>query len=236
MWPFSRNCEVSEETIGWLHESFEWALAKGLLTQRTPLVTLSKTYFSAPSSKNPDFVPHLVRDIQRIMGISDAKIEVLPLDQIDARYRHDYQSLGTTGGTWQGDGESALIRYDPDQVHRPISLIATLAHEVMHHVLHGIVELPPGGLEAEELATDLHCIISGFGLFQLAGAEEVGWHGYMRQPTRAHALAMFLRMRGIPESDALPHLPPRSRGYLKASLAWIDRHDPALAGRVMSDT
>jgi hypothetical protein len=203
-----------------------------LLTKATPLVQLRREFFSAPSSRHPDFVPSLVRDIQRILGIEAASIEVLPLDQIDGRFRHEYQALVGTGGTWQGEGNSALIRYNPDLVARPITLIATLAHEVMHHVLRSLPDLPPGGEEAEELSTDLHCITMGFGVFQLAGAEEIGWHGYLRQPSRAHALAMFLRMRGVPETEALSSLPPRCRGYLKAALAWIDRNDPGLSRRL----
>jgi hypothetical protein len=231
MWPFSRNYEVSDDTISWLNESFDWAVAQGLMTRTTPLVQLKRAFFTAPHSKHPDFAQTLVRDIQRILGIAEAQIDVLPLDQIDGRFRHDYQSLSSTSGTWQGEGNAALIRYDPELVARPTTLIATLAHEVMHHVLRGLPELPPGGEAAEELSTDLHCITMGFGIFQLAGAEEIGWQGYLRQPSRAHALAMFLRLRSIPETEAMSALPPRGRSYLKSALAWLDRNDPDIARR-----
>jgi hypothetical protein len=234
MWPISRRYEVSDDTIDWLRESFDWAIEKGLLTAKTPLVRMTKEFFTAPSSKSPDFALCLVRDIQRIIGIETADIAVIPLERLDRRFQHDYQSLGSTAGTWQGDGESALIRYDLDLIDRPINLIATLTHEVMHNILRGMSELPPGGEEAEELSTDLHCITTGFGLFQMAGAEDIGWSGYMRQPSRAHAMAMFLRMRGIPEREALQHLPQRCFGYLKASLAWVDRNDPKIA-RCLAD-
>ncbi|MCU0828378.1 MAG: hypothetical protein MUE52_13450 [Tabrizicola sp.] len=233
MWPFTRRYEVSDQTIDWLRDSFDWAIRLGLLTTRTPLVTLSKEFFTAPSSRSPDFAACLVRDIQRILGIAQAEIDVLPLDQIDARFRHDYQSLAAIGGTWQGDGNAAVIHYSRDHLDQPMTFVAILAHEVMHHVLRGLPDLPPGGAEAEELSTDLHCITMGFGLFQLAGAEAVGWSGYLRQPTRAHALAMFLRLRGLDEAKALSALPPRSAGLLRASLAWIDRHDPGLRGRLV---
>lgn len=233
MWPFTRRYEVSEDTIDWLNDSFAWAIANGLLTRTTPLVQLKREFFTAPSSKHPDLVTSLVRDIQRILGIESANLQVLPLDQIDGRFRHEYQSLISTGGTWQGEGNSALIRYNSDLVARPVTLIAVLAHEVMHHVLRGLPDLPPGGEVAEELSTDLHCIIMGFGIFHLAGAEEIGWQGYMRQPSRAHALAMFLRMRGISEGDAWGSLPPRCQAYLKSALAWLDRNDPGVARRLL---
>jgi hypothetical protein len=224
MWPFSRGYDLSAETIGWIEDNFDWAIRHGLLTDRTPLVTLSRTYFSAPSTKSPDFVLRLIKDIQSILGIADARISVLPLEQIDARFRHSHENLVSIGGTWQQDGNGALIRYDREQINAPVVLIGTLSHEVMHHVLHGIHELPPGGEETEELATDLHCITMGFGLFQMEAAERLGWQGYMRQPTRAHALGLFLRMRGIPESEALAHLSPRCGKYLLNALKWIDRN------------
>lgn len=231
MWPFSRRYEVSDDTIGWLNDSFDWAISHGLLTRTTPLVQLKRAFFTAPNSKHPDFAKVLVQDIQRILGIPEAQIEVLPLDQIDGRFRHDYQSLSSTAGTWQGEGNAALIRYDPELVARPTTLIATLAHEVMHHVLRGLPDVPPGGEAAEELSTDLHCITMGFGIFQLSGAEEIGWQGYLRQPSRAHALAMFLRLRGLAEIEAMAALPPRGRNYLKSALAWLDRNDPDIARR-----
>lgn len=233
MWPFSRRYNVSDDAIGWLTDSFDWAIRTGLLTSSTPLVLLKREFFSAPSSRHPDFVPSLVRDIKRLLDIEDAQIDVLPLDQLDGRFRHEYQALAQTGGTWQGEGNAALVRYNADLVARPVTLIATLTHELMHHVLRGLPDLPPGGEEAEELSTDLHCITMGFGTFQLAGAEDIGWSGYLRQPTRAHALAMFLRMRGIPEKDAFAALPSRCQAYLRDGLAWIDRNDPGVAGRLL---
>lgn len=232
MWPFSRRYPVSDDTIGWLNDSFDWAIRTGLLTRDTPLVQLKRGFFAAPSSRHPDFVPSLLRDVQRLLRIESAHIEVLPLDQVDGRFRHEYQALVATAGTWQGDGNTALIRYDAGLVARPVALIGVLAHEVMHHVLRGLPDLPPGGEEAEELSTDLHCITMGFGIFQLAAAEEVGWSGYLRQTSRAHALAMFLRMRGISEIEALAGLPPRCQGYLRVALAWLDRNDPGVAGRL----
>jgi hypothetical protein len=230
MWPFTRPYSVSPDTIDWIDANFAWAIHHGLLSDQTPLVTLSKQFFTGPPSSSPDFVPHIVQDIKAILGIPKARITVLPLDQLDAQYRHSYDQTSAIAGTWQGDRDEALIRYNPDHKTQPVMLIATMAHEVMHHVLHGISELPPGDAETEELATDLHCITTGFGLFQMNAAEQAGWSGYMRQTTRAHALAQFIRMRAIPESAALPQLSPRSAKAVTLALQWLDKHAPHLQG------
>jgi hypothetical protein len=230
MWPFTRPYPVSLDIVDWIDANFAWAIRHGLLSDQTPLVTLSKRFFTGPPSSHPDFVPHIVQDIKTILGIPKARITVMPLDQLDAQYRHSYSETSSIGGKWQGDRDEALIRFNPDHKTQPVMLIATMAHEVMHHVLHQIYELPPGDAETEELATDLHCITTGFGLFQMNGAEQAGWSGYMRQTTRAHALAMFIRMRGIAEADALRQLSPRSAKAVKQALRWIDRNAPHLIG------
>jgi hypothetical protein len=232
MWPFSRAYPVSPDTIEWIDANFAWAIRHGLLTNRTPLVTLSKQFFTGPPSASPDFMPHLVQDIKTILGIPKARIAVMPLDQLDAQYRYSYNETSAIAGTWQGDRHEALIRYNPDNKKQPVLLIATMAHEVMHHVLHGLPELPPGDSETEELATDLHCITMGFGLFQMNAAEQAGWSGYMRQTTRAHALAVFLRMRGIPGAEAVAHLSPRSAMAVKRALQWVDKNTPQLTGNL----
>lgn len=197
------------------------AIDQRILRPTTPLILPTAEFITAPKGNSPEIVAALLDDIKRLLHISEAKIEVAPLERLPAKFRHSYANVSEIAGTWQGDGDQAVIHYDPERASQPIPFIATLAHEVMHHRLHAIDEFPPGGPEAEELSTDLHCITSGFGLFQMAGAEIVGWKGYMRQPTRAHALAMFLLIRDIAPTEALSRLPPRSAKSLKRALQEI---------------
>ena len=213
---FFNRYDVSHKTQVWLVESFDWAIENGILTRDTPLILPTKSYFTAPSGSSPEVVLAVFSDLKRLLNIADRQIELLPMEVLPLEYRRrDYRKLSEAGGTWQSDGTHSLIRYDPERAKRPISFIATLAHELMHDILHRIDEYPPGGAEAEELSTDLHCITAGFGVFQMAGAEDSGWQGYMRQSTRGHALALFLAIRQFPATEALAHLPPRAQSTLK---------------------
>ncbi|MDU8929406.1 hypothetical protein RXV86_18585 [Alisedimentitalea sp. MJ-SS2] len=214
---------VSDEMQHWIADGFVWAVEAGLLTVQTPLVLPNKTFFTAPSGRNEATVKGLIADIARIVGVSDANIEVAQIEKLPPEYRHNYQSLGDTAGTWQGDTEQSLIRYDAELFARPVTMIATLAHEFMHEVLHLHVDgsTLPGGAEAEELSTDLHVITSGFGVIQLAGAEQIGWQGYLSQPSRAHALALFLRVTESETAVALENLPPRSAKYLRRAMKFL---------------
>ena len=101
---------------------------------------------------------------------------------------------------------------------RPLVFINTMAHEVMHARLSGHENEIPGGLEAHELATDLGCIIAGFGVFQLQAADDSGWSGYMTQPSRAYALATFLDQRRLGPEVVDAHFSARCRRYLKRAL------------------
>jgi hypothetical protein len=212
---FKRKYEVTDETQDWIIDSFEWAIRHRLLTADTPLVLPTKEFFSAPAGSSPETVQTVVNDLKRLLKLDEENIKVLPLESQLEEHRHEYGKLSDIAETWQGDDEQALIRYDPSHAARPIPFIATLTHELMHHRLHGIEEYPPGGPEAEELSTDLHCITTGFGVFQLTGAETIGWQGYMRQPYRAHAFALFLAIRDIAPETALNHLTPRAAKSLR---------------------
>ncbi len=225
---------VSPEIQAWILANFEWAICQGLLTRDTPLVTLDKAFFTAPPGRGPETAAGLLADFQRILHIPEAQIDLLPIDRLPSEYRHDPTTATELGGTWQGFGNSALIRYAPeDMVHRPITFLATLGHEVMHHVLHSLPELPPGGPDLEEHATDLHCVTMGLGLLQLGGAEQAGWQGYLSQPTRAHALALFMALQNIPEAAVAGKLPPRAARILARARRQIDK-GPATLDRLRS--
>jgi hypothetical protein len=148
----------------------------------------------------------------------DAPITVDPLPQIDAQWRHEYTSMSEVGGEYHHDPLHPLIRYNPELMARPIPFINTMTHELMHARLADVVDILPGGSEAHELATDLHCIIAGFGCFQMQAAEQDGWAGYMTQPSRAVALAVFLDRNGLTPADADPFLAARPRKWL--AKAW----------------
>ncbi|WP_198136587.1 hypothetical protein [Roseobacter sp. SK209-2-6] len=114
-----------------------------------------------------------------------------------------------------------MIRYDPELLKSPLQFINVLAHEVMHARLSGMEDEVPGGAGAHELATDLGCIIAGFGIFQLQGADDAGWTGYMSQQSRAHAFALFLRRRALDQDCVAKHLSQRCQKLVKRALAQL---------------
>lgn len=216
---------VSEDVEDWLVAQFEWAIDARLLRNDTPLVLPTSDFFTAQSGPHEELVPSLVGDILRVMNRPNDHIDCTPIDRPSAELRAAgaFEMTSEVAGAWDGDAESSVIFYDPEMTARPLVLIATLVHEVVHHVMHrhhadDLAEGPE-----EELQTDAQMITTGFGLIAMMGAEEAGWSGYMRQPTRAHGLAMFLALRGIEPKECAERLTSRMRKALQTSYKQVEK-------------
>ncbi|MBI1494575.1 hypothetical protein [Halocynthiibacter styelae] len=215
---------IEDDLRHWIVAEFSFAIDQNILRNDTPLILPTRDFFTAPGGKTPETVQRLVRDFQRLLHIEDAEIHVAPLNRVRAENQvPDYGQLSQVGGTWQPQGDdvggAAVVHYDPDHLeYLPITLLATLHHELMHHVLLNDEEEFPEDMSEEELRTDLHCVTSGGGIIQVNGYEASGWGGYMRQPTRCYCLAVFIYLRCIPQEQVLPDLSARMRKYLKKAL------------------
>jgi hypothetical protein len=196
----------------WIFDCFDW-FDERFEPPDLPILP-TKAYFSAPGGQSEATAELVLEDVKRHMNI-DAPIEIAPLDVLAAEYRGDYQSMSQVSGTYQEIDGISLIRYDPEIMHRPIQFISLVAHELMHVRLSPFVSEVPGGEDAHELATDLGCIIAGFGVFQLQSADEAGWAGYMRQSSRAYAMAVFLERRGLSLEVVAPHLSTKCKKWIQ---------------------
>ncbi|WP_281856239.1 hypothetical protein [Litoreibacter halocynthiae] len=210
--------EVSHDMQDWIEESFDWAEENGILTPLTRLALPTKDYFPAPQGTPDQVVEGLVANLKPMLGVEDLDVALAPLEVLPDELRHEYGMTSDVAGTWQGNQNGGLIRYDPTLIRKPMALISMLAHELMHQRMARTPRDWPGGEPVEELATDLYVIAAGLGVIQVAGADQAGWQGYMRQPTRAHALAVFLQRQSIPLKDPISYLPPRAGKQLKRAL------------------
>jgi len=209
---------VSEDVQEWIFDNFAWAIRLRLLRPDTPLVLATKEFFSAPKGEGDVVVSALIRDIQRILKVREKPMNVLSINALPHEMQLDYNATSAVAGMWQANDDIATIHYDPNLLNNPIGMVSVLTHELMHDVLHSIADYPPGGAEAEELNTDLHCITMGFGVLQIAYAQGMGWAGYMRQNSRIHALAMFVLVLDIPANHASNALPDANKRQFKKAL------------------
>ncbi len=220
---FWSRSAVSPDMRQWVLECFDW-FDRHFTPPKGPILP-TKEFFTAPGGtgggKGPAAAQGVLADICRHLDYT-GPVELAELETLPAEYRHSYQSMGEINGMFMSDGKVAVIQYQPQDMGKPIQFINTMAHEMMHARLHHYVDDVPGGAEAHELATDLGCIIAGYGTFQLQAADDMGWSGYLSQPTRAYALAMFLDRRGMGLDAVTPHLSGRCRKYLKRAFKEIN--------------
>lgn len=197
---------ISDDMRSWVHECFDWFDERFEPPQFPILPT--KAFFSAPAGDDLSTARLLLDDVKRHMKF-EQPVEMTPLDVLPAEYRHTYQTPSEVAGTYENVDGVSVIRYDPEQMHQPIQFVSLIAHELMHARLSGMENEVPGGEEAHELATDLGCIIAGFGIFQLQAADDAGWAGYLSQQSRAFSLALFLNRRGQAHESVAGFLSPR---------------------------
>jgi hypothetical protein len=222
MWPF-RPRPLDEAKRDWILDHAEWAVAEwGDVLFDRPLITPTRAYFAAPKGENAATAQAVFDDLRRLLHIPPAlPIALLPQGSLPDQAAMDHSKITVVSGTYTDDPDHPVITYDPRLLRRPISFISTMAHELMHLILSPHVDAMPGGAETHELATDLHAILFGFGIFQMEDAEQMGWAGYLSQDSRAFALALFLAMRGQEVEAALPHLSPRPAAKLKAAARFL---------------
>lgn len=215
---FRRAPLVSDDMAGWIEESFDWVQDErpGWWAAAT-LVTPTKAFFTAPGCEDHTTAKLVLDDLRRILGI-EAAIALERLPVLPDELSHEYGVTSRVAGEYWHDETDPMITYDPKLMRRPVSFINTMAHELMHARLAPGVDILPGGAGAHELATDLHCIIAGFGLFQLNAAEQDGWSGYMSQAARARALAEFLHRKSMDPTEALDRLGTRPGKLLRRAL------------------
>lgn len=228
--PVFRKYSVDAVTQDWIVDSFSWAARHALLTQGTNLVLPSQDFFPTMHAESSEtLVDGLAADLKRMLGISPEAVSVIPFNAALLPQEADCKGLGSTAASWQVEDGQSVIRYEPAMIEFPLVLIAALSHELMNHRLHAMDRKPPGYDYGSELCAEIHCIAAGLGLIQMLGAETVGRQGFLKQTTRAHALALFMRVRHIPLNTVSSLIPRRLDRRLSDAQRQIKSSPPDIS-------
>jgi hypothetical protein len=143
-------------------------------------------------------------------------------------------AIGSAAGTYsEGDGKFE-IRISRGQLHDPMSLVGTIAHELAHVRLLGENRISREAFD-NELVTDLTVVFHGLGVF-LANvprnwqSDNKRWPGndlvrpeYMSVPMFAYAMAIRSQMRFEPSHRWIKHLHPSARGEFKQAIRFLNK-------------
>jgi hypothetical protein len=131
------------------------------------------------------------------------------------------------------NSEKINIGLKNDNLSDPISLIATLAHEISHYILLKLWKFPRDSADMEPV-TDLLTIFFGFGIFtansaiqfkQFQDYQKHGWsiqrHGYLDLETIGYSIAKWIRLRKDVKPDWIKYLCTDAKTYCNKSLKWM---------------
>lgn len=239
MWPFPSNaCPLDPTTRGWLERRWRWLTDEfgDEVLLDSPHVLPTPEFFPDPYDPRDD-------DAAEAMGRRVCEYMHVSPDLVDFEFYSDRPSIGLVdshgrafagvAGTFH-DGARFHIRIERAQLHHPMELAGTLAHELSHARLLGDNRIDPESFD-HELTTDLNVVFHGMGLF-LANAprhwdaDARPWPGttqpaptYMTGPMLAYALALRCCQRMEPLPTWRKHLKSAVRSEFKQAYRFLDR-------------
>ncbi|WP_326561478.1 hypothetical protein [Micromonospora sp. NBC_01796] len=234
---FAAGCPVTSDEQQWIEDSLDWLVGEfGNEVLRRPVVLPTPEFFPDTYTGTEADVHRVVGLLCRRLGVDPARLEVEFFDDgVDADL---LASLPSFAGSWAGAaghyqprGDRAIISINSAEAANPMSLVATVAHELGHVLLLGEQRIAPERRDSEPL-TDLLTVFFGYGVFSANAAFDFtahggGWRarrtGYLTEPMFGYALAAYAWLRGEADPDWGRHLDTNPRAYLRKGLRYL-RH------------
>lgn len=252
MFGLSPKLPVTEEQRLWVDEGFK-RLAKLLGYQRmleAKVVEPTAEDFPDAYDKTPEALERLFSRVCAYMRVDRRriKLEVFPDETEELRdllpswsaggqgpagvYLHAHQRENQTGD----DDDRMVVAIRSSMMKDPVSLVATVAHELGHVILLG-GNLMRHDTEDHEPMTDLLTVFLGLGLFtansaarfkQFQSDRKIGWStqrlGYLSERAFGYALAKFATERRENKPDWARHLSPNVKSDFKNSKRWLEQN------------
>jgi hypothetical protein len=231
---------ITEEQRLWIDKAFA-RLAKLLGSKRLFDATVmlpTREHFPDSYDRSEQALQAMFQRVAKQMKVNAREIELTIFASAYARTREitPFFTGGNSGaaGLYQHNPEEkAQISVREDELEDPMSLVASLAHELGHVIL-----LRPGLVKREELdmekLNDLLTVFLGFGVFtancafrfeQHQSNNSQGWSasrkGYLSEEQYGYALARFAYERREEKPAWASFLTTNILAYYKRSAAWL---------------
>jgi len=210
-WSKKKKLPITNDDKTWIEENLNWLRTEfgqeHFMEIRT--VTPTKDFYERTfdgSEKDAEFILERTMELMNIKDI-EIKLEFFsdsPTEMADGAVLTTPADLDgsweSSSGTYQQSEEGAIISIERQQLKNPISLIATISHELAHEILLGENRIE----ENDEYLTDLTAITYGFGIFigntrfQFS-TSGFGWQssgqGYLPEQIIAYSMAWLSKER-----------------------------------------
>lgn len=250
IWPFKRKPLLDEETADWHLENFEWLVscyAESQSFSTAKLVLPKPSFFLTDDEKGHAKAERIFSQVKEYCQIAHWPTELVRGDPFltPGRTLFEVQHGKSVLGTYDGYSSNKIrITYAPNLLDNPQALIAVLAHEIGHGIIHAAPMKPVCADDEHEFLTDLAAVYLGFGVFLANTAFQFtqwrddalgtqGWHsarsGYLPEADLIFATAIFLRAKNIDPAEARSCLKPHLATMLDKALRDLDAREPDIA-------
>lgn len=222
-----------EENLNWLRTEFGEELFLEIRTV-TPTLEFYNRNFDT-TEMDAEFILERTMELMNINDINikleffsdgivemeDGKILSTPAD-IDGNWE-------SATGTYELNEKEVIISIENQQLKDPVSLIATISHELAHYILLGENRIE----ENDEYLTDLTAISYGFGIFignsrfkfsQFTNNEEFGWQsssqGYLPEQIIAYSMA-WLSIERNEKTEYCKFMNQTMKKYFEQSFEYL---------------
>jgi hypothetical protein len=223
-----------DDYLNWLRDEFGNA---HFMSMRT--VTPTKHFYDRTFDGTEKDAEYILKRTMELMQIKDVDIK-LTFFADGFMNAEDGSILTTPGdingkwsgaaGTYQRTDNEVIISLETRQLKSPISLIATISHELSHQILLGEHRIE----ENDEYLTDLTAITYGFGIFignskfnfsQYSTNNGFGWEssnqGYLPEQIIAYSMAWLSNERNE-TIEYSKFLKPTLKNYVKQSYEYLN--------------
>lgn len=213
--------------------------------RQVTVVLPTDEFFPDSFSADEDDARALAERVCAYMSVDPALIEVEFYDDQAKQASRDFlyaegSSEGATGH-YQKRRNKFVVSLEASQLTDPMSLVATIAHELGHVRLLGEGRVH-GGFEDHEPLTDLLTVFFGLGIFTANSAftfdaSSQGWQaqsrGYLDEEMFGYALALFALMRGERNPAWSTYLEGSVSTYFKNGLKYLEKTGDAAGLRIV---
>lgn len=204
--------------------------------KKTELVLPSPAFFPPTDVQGYEKAQYIFERTRALAGMSDWAVELVAQNELPREVSHGVylEHEGVVVGTFSFHGNGGRITFDPLHIEEPVTLIATFSHELGHYLNGTFEDLPPGGEELIEPATDVTAAFMGFGVFGLSNCfnfskSDEGWSsrklGYISFDEWAFNLGIFCILGEHPLEKLKPYLSRHAFTSVRASMKFIAKND-----------
>jgi hypothetical protein len=232
---FSPSCPVDNAAKNWIENRVEWLVEQFGIDQfaRNVMILPIPEFFPDPFDESRESTRVLLDRVCQYLGVAATAVKLRFFSEANRPPIVDANGYSTapTAGLYR-PGAVHTIHLESGQLHDPMSLVGTMAHELAHARLLGEGRIEPEVFD-HELTTDLMTIFQGMGIF-LANVPrhwDSGlsyWPGtklkkpeYMTAPMFAYALGVWGWLHNVEKPAWLGHLHYNVRGECKQALRFL---------------